>query len=84
MKHLFFLTFLMSLSVSGQAQEVAIDTNYYTPPPMVRERVLTEDPENNPRFQSGGSRRANRRQELLDKLDEVQTWYVGAETGIRS
>ncbi|GAB3804118.1 hypothetical protein GCM10028819_35160 [Spirosoma humi] len=84
MKHLFLLTFLMGLFTSGQAQEVVIDTNYYAPPPVVRERLLTEDPDNNPRYQSGGSQRATRRRGLLEKLNEVQTWYVGAETGFRS
>ena len=49
MKHIFLLTFLVGLSMSGRAQEVVIDTNYYAPPPVVRERVLTEDPDNNPK-----------------------------------
>ncbi|AKD55149.1 hypothetical protein [Spirosoma radiotolerans] len=84
MKHIFLLTFLIGVSLSGQAQEVIIDTNYYAPPPVVRRRVLTEDPDNNPNHQSNGSGQASRKRKLLEKLNEVHTWYVSAETGLRS
>jgi hypothetical protein len=82
MKHIFLLSFLVGLSLSAQAQEVVIDTNYYAPPPVVRKRVLVADPDNNsPRYQTKGGRR---RSDLIEQLNEVQTWYAGAETGFRS
>ena len=84
MKHVFFLLFLTCLSLAGRAQEVVIDTNYYAPPPVVRQPVLTEDPDTNPNHQSGGNWHATRKRELLEKLNEMQTWYVNAETGFRS
>lgn len=84
MKHIFRLIFLISFSFTGQAQEIVIDTTYYTPPSVVRQRVLTDDPDNNPNHGSGSSWRAIRKRELLETLNEVQTWYVSAETGFRS
>ncbi|SOD82884.1 hypothetical protein [Spirosoma fluviale] len=81
MKHISLLSFLVALSVSAQAQEVVIDTNYYAPPPVVRRRVLMADADQNT---SNAGRRADKRRELLKQLDEVQTWYVGAEGGWRT
>ena len=82
MKHIFLLYSLVSLSISALAQEVVIDTNYYAPPPVVRKRVLTEDPDNN--LEPRQSRASRRRSELIDQLNEVQTWYIGVESGFRS
>ncbi|RYE16178.1 MAG: T9SS type A sorting domain-containing protein [Sphingobacteriales bacterium] len=84
MKHLFLLVFLTSFSLTGRAQAVILDTSYYAPPPVVRQRVLTEDPDHNPNHQSGGNWHVTRKRELLETLNEVQTWYVSAEAGFRS
>ena len=91
MKHIFLLTFSLGLSLSALAQEVVIDTNYYTPPSQ-RRQVLTADPDQRPaRYQPnwtgstglpGNGRRATN--PLFDELRETQTWYVGAEGGFRS
>ncbi|WP_246202188.1 hypothetical protein [Spirosoma agri] len=79
------LFLLLILTVSAQAQEVVIDTTYYAPPPVVRERVIREDPDMNPSpRQVKRDRKATSRQALLSQLSEVQTWYVGAESGFRS
>lgn len=85
MKHISLLFCLFIMPLTALTQEVVIDTNYYAPPPVVRKRVLTEDPE-----QRSGNRRAEavrrdrNRQELLEKLNEVKTWYIGGESGFRS
>jgi hypothetical protein len=85
MKHISLLSFVFILSISAKAQEVVIDTNYYNPPPVVRRRVLVADPEQNiDPNRSRASRRAEKRRELFDQLDEVQTWHVSAEAGFRS
>lgn len=82
MKHIFLLSFLVGSSMLARAQEVVIDTSYYAPPPpVVRKRLLLDDPDTNPRSQD---RRASNRRDLIDQLDEIQTWYIGAETGFRS
>ncbi|GAB2536594.1 hypothetical protein GCM10027085_29060 [Spirosoma aerophilum] len=68
-----------------QAQEVVPDTSYYAPPPVVRRRVLMADPDQNVNMNSSRARRrAEKRRELLDQLDEVQTWHLSAETGLRT
>ncbi|GAB3010789.1 hypothetical protein GCM10027185_00450 [Spirosoma pulveris] len=69
--------------MSAQAQEVVIDTSYYAPPPVVRRRVLMADPDQNLNV-SKARKQADKRHELLEQLDETQTWYVGAEGGFRS
>jgi hypothetical protein len=81
MKNISLLAFLVGLSLSAQAQKVVIDTNYYAPPP-VRRRVILADPDDN--LQTRQSKRADNRRELLDQLNEIQTWYIGAEGGFRS
>ncbi|UFH54380.1 hypothetical protein [Spirosoma sp. KNUC1025] len=84
MKHLSLLFFLVGLSVSALAQEVVIDTNYYTPPSQ-RRRVLTADPEDNYNRQPKRSTRLYKTDnELFRQLKEVQTWYASAEGGFRS
>ena len=85
MKHLVLFWFLVGLSVSALAQEISMDTTYYTPPTERRPR-LTADPDE----------RANHHQlnrsadlyktatDLTNSLREIQTWYVTAEGGFRS
>ena len=83
MKHLSLLSMLVSLSTAVQAQEVVIDTSYYTSP--VRRRVLMADPDKNPgNHQIKSGRRADGRHDLINQLNEIQTWYVGAEGGFRT
>lgn len=79
MKHLSL--FLVLLSLSAQAQEVVFDTTNYAPPPVVRKRVLTADPDQN---RGVHGRRTNVQRELLERFRETQTWYVSAEGGFRS
>lgn len=85
MKHISPLSFVFILSLSAQAQEVVMDTNYYAPPPVVRRQVLMADPDQNldPNA-SRASRRVEKRRKLLDQLDEVHTWHLSAEAGFRS
>jgi hypothetical protein len=91
MKHIFLLAFSFGLSVSALAQEVVIDTNYYTPPAQ-RRQVLTPDPEQGytpyqpSRTQSTGRYHNGPDSDnpLFHQLKEVQTWYLGAEGGLRS
>ncbi|MVM28733.1 hypothetical protein GO755_01720 [Spirosoma sp. HMF4905] len=83
MKHISLLLFLLSLASSVLAQEVVIDTNYYAPPPVVRKKVLTADPDQNP-----DRRRSVNRQKTdyspAYQLKETQTWYVSLEGGFRT
>lgn len=82
MKNISLLSLLVGLATTtAQAQEVVIDTSYYTPP--VRKRVLMEDPEKNSRPDRTGKRAASKL-DFINELKEVQTWYVGAEGGFRS
>lgn len=91
MKHIFLLAFSLGLSVSALAQEVVIDTNYYTPPAQ-RRQVLTSDPDQRytpyqpNRTQSTGRYHNGPDSDnpLFHQLREVQTWYIGAEGGFRS
>ncbi|UHG89520.1 hypothetical protein [Spirosoma oryzicola] len=83
MRNISLLVFFVSLMLSAQAQEVVIDTSYYAPPPVVRQRLLKEDPDDN--TSSREVRESNRAQQtLLNQLNEVQSWYVSAEGGLRS
>ncbi|WP_460957083.1 hypothetical protein [Spirosoma litoris] len=83
MKHISLLLFLMGLSVSALAQEVVIDTNYYAPPPVVRKKVLTEDPDQNP-YRNRSARQRQSDHSADYQLKETQTWYVGLEGGFRT
>ena len=78
---LFLLSVLLSLS--GQGQEISFDTSYYTPPQVVRESLLTADPEQNKQRLKNG-RRSTSRRDLFRQFRETQAWYVSAEGGIRS
>ncbi|GAB4046299.1 hypothetical protein GCM10028810_24610 [Spirosoma litoris] len=73
----------MGLSVSALAQEVVIDTNYYAPPPVVRKKVLTEDPDQNP-YRNRSARQRQSDHSADYQLKETQTWYVGLEGGFRT
>ncbi len=76
---------LIGLATVVRAQEVVIDTSYYRPPPPVRARTLQADPEKN--YGSHlirGGKRADSRHDLAAQLNEVRTWYIGAEGGFRS
>ncbi len=85
MKNVSFLSVLVGLSVSAQAQQIVVDTSYYAPPPLSRKRVLMADPDQNAsRYQSRSGKRANTHPDLLEQLREIRTWYVGAEGGFRS
>ena len=83
MKHILLLYFLVGFSVSALAQEIIIDTSYYTPPSQ-RRRVLTADPEQN--REQRNRPLSSRRSEYLTvhQLKEIQTWYAGLEGGFRS
>ncbi|GAB4023603.1 hypothetical protein [Spirosoma koreense] len=87
MKHISLLVFLLAFSASTLAQEVVIDTSYYTPPAQ-RRRILRADPDQNPGgpWQSPNSSDRNREvgKDHLPDLAEVQTWYVSAEGGFRN
>ncbi|QMW00181.1 hypothetical protein [Spirosoma foliorum] len=83
MKHISLLLFLVGLSVSALAQEVVIDTNYYAPPPVVRKKVLTEDPDQNP-YRNRSARQRQSDHSADYQLKETQTWYVGLEGGFRT
>ena len=87
MKHISLLVLLFGLSVSALAQEILIDTSYYTPPAQ-RRQVLTADPDQRSDTYRPNSDRPIRSRksdiELLRQVTEVQTWYLGAEGGFRS
>ncbi len=83
MRHISLLFFLIGLPIFTWAQEVVIDTNYYAPPPVVHRPVLMADPDQNTNHHRHNKHPDSRR-DLLDQLNEVQTWYVGAESGFRS
>ncbi|MFD2936507.1 hypothetical protein [Spirosoma flavum] len=85
MRNISLLSFLIGLTIVARAQEVVIDTNYYAPPPVVRRPVLIADPDQNLNHrQLKGNRQADNRRDLLNQFNEVQTWYISAETGFRS
>ncbi|GAB4016008.1 hypothetical protein GCM10028808_43090 [Spirosoma migulaei] len=65
------------------AQEIVIDTNYYAPPPVVRQRVLTEDPDQRPMERRSARERKSDYLQTY-QLKEVQTWYVSLEGGFRN
>lgn len=85
MKYFSFFWLLFGLSVSALAQEIRIDTNYYTPPAQ-RQPVLTADPD-----ERVNRRSLNRPVDIYqtgtdgaNSLREIRTWYVTAEGGVRS
>lgn len=80
MKHIFLLGTLSCWCVSAMAQEVVIDTNYYTPPP-VRRRVLTADPDQQtePR-----GRLKKLKNDWMDQFSEQHTWYAALEGALRT
>ena len=83
MKHISLFSLLFGLSTSVMAQEIVIDTSYYAPPPVVRKKVLTEDPDQNPNRNRSTIRKKS--DYLLDyQLKETQTWYVNLEGGFRA
>lgn len=85
MKHVSLFWLLFGLSASTLAQEIRIDTSYYTPPAQ-RRPVLTADPDE----------RVNRRSlnrsvdvyksntDVANSLREIRTWYITTEGGFRS
>ncbi|MFD2571208.1 hypothetical protein ACFSUS_11235 [Spirosoma soli] len=85
MRNISLVFWLISASVAVQAQEVVIDTNYYAPLPVVRKRVIMDDPDNNSsNRQSKSEKRNDTRQDLLNQFHEIQTWYISAEGGFRN
>lgn len=84
MKHISLLFLLVGLSISAMAQEIVIDTSYYAPPPVVRKRVLTDDPDQNPNHHRLSTRREKSTYEQAYQLKETQTWYVGLDGGFRT
>ena len=75
MKYLPLLLLLVSPARLALAQEVVIDTAYYTPPASHR-RVLTADPDDNPVHRQPTAAKYMRKQgadyELTQQLTEAQ------------
>lgn len=85
MKNISLIYIFVSVSTTVLAQEVVIDTTNYTPPPVVRERVLMDDPDETVhKRQLEKENLLNRRRTLLEQLKEVRMWYVSAEGGLRN